>query len=294
MFRFSNQPIVSSKFVFGVGNFGVLYDVVPATGENGASVLLNDGGVSGDYVRLRIDSIAPTITSLFVYEDGSFESQGYGDWTYYDSKNGVEDPEINTVTILQASTGSNVAISDTLPSLASAMVMTYSALGSSLTISDVLPSLQSTVSITNVVPEYNLSVADSFGSLQSSMSLVNGVPSYDITIADSLPSLSSSVQMTNVVPTYGLSITDALPSLQSVMGLSFEDATPDITITETFASLQSTITLTNVVPTYTLEITDTFAALQSSVNIINGELTIHVAPQNLIYIKSKSRFITLR
>ena len=270
MFRFSNQPIVSSKFVFGVGNFGVLYDVVPATGENGASVLLNDGGVNGDYVRLRIESIAPTITSLFVYEDGSFESQGTGQWTYYYSEDGVENPTLNTVTINAAGGVSNVTISDS-----------FAALGSSIT-------------FTNVNPEYNLSVSDSFGSLQSSVSLVNGVPSYGITIADSLPSLSSSVQMTNVVPTYGLSITDALPSLQSVMGISFEDAIPDITITETFASLQSTITLTNVVPTYTLEITDSFAALQSSVNIINGELTIHVAPQNLIYLKSKSRFITLR
>ena len=270
MFRFSNQPIVSSKFVFGVGNFGVLYDVVPTTGQNGAAVLLNDGGVNGDYVRLRIDSIDPTITSLFVYEDGSFEAQGTGQWTYYYSENGIENPTLNTVTINPFVTDSN------------------------LTISDVLPALSSSVTITNVVPEYNLSISDSFSPLQSSMSLVNGIPESSLSIATTLPSLSSSVSIENVVPTYSLAITTSLPSLQSTVGLSYEDALYDITISDNLPSLQSAITLENIVPVYTLEITDSFAALQSSVNIINGELTIHVAPQNLIYIKPKPRFITLR
>ncbi|QCQ57983.1 hypothetical protein Barba22A_gp132 [Rheinheimera phage vB_RspM_Barba22A] len=533
MFRFSNQPIVSSKFVFGVGNFGVLYDVVPTTGQNGAAVLLNDGGVNGDYVRLRIDSIDPTITSLFVYEDGSFESQGTGQWTYYYSENGIENPTLNTVTINPFVTDSNISIADTLPSLLSSIslnppyalftetynnnqyvsipakvataisadvddssridfrikfklnstvggtlyqgtsdtsflkiqsattlvyrmsnggyeaitlstpitlntlhelhfrryksgtegtvveveldgvivgrqinrsavaaglentpdklgpfqtgtvvyectlqgfryinnvddlqttwgdgtlvnypadsskwilydntyppepaesnvtisdvlpsllssislnylsntnlsiaenfgalqssvTLTYQSEDSNLTISDVLPALSSSVTITNVVPEYNISISDSFSPLQSSMSLVNGIPESSLSIATTLPSLSSSVSIENVVPTYSLAITTSLPSLQSAVGLSYEDAIYDITISDNLPSLQSTITLENIVPVYTLEITDSFAALQSSVNIINGELTIHVAPQNLIYIKPKPRFITLR
>lgn len=291
MFRFSNQPIVSSKFVFGVGNFGVLFDVVPATGENGASVLLNDGGVSGDFVRLRINSIDPTITSLFVDENGAFESEGTGQWTYYSSKNGVENPELNTVTIVDPV---NITMVDTFGALQSSISVTVESLTFSISISDTLPALSGNMAMTNVVPEYNLSIMDILPSLQSTMNVVNGVPEYDVTIAETLPALSGSIIISNVVPSYSLAITDALPSLQSAIQISYDDAIPDITINETFASLQSTINLTNVVPVYSLEITDTFASLQSSVNVINGELIINVAPKNLIYLKSKSRFITLR
>lgn len=270
MFRFSNQPIVSSKFVFGVGNFGVLFDDVPVTGENGPSVLLNDGGVSGQYVRLRIVDIAPTITSLFVYENGSFESEGYGDWTYYDSKNGVENTELSTVTINQFSSGSTMDI-----------------------VSAFAP-MQSSLSATNTLPEYNVSVASTFAALQSAVSIVNGVPVRNASIATTLPALSSSVQMVNVAPEYNLTVISSLPSLQSVLQASYSNAGTEIGVSSTLPSLSSSITITNVVPEYTLSISSSLPFMQSNVSLVNGELIVYVPQQNLIYIKSKSRLIYLR
>ena len=292
MFRFSNQSIVPSKFVFGVGNFGVLFDIVPTTGENGASILLNDGGVSGDYVRALVTRW-PTNGSLFVYEDGSFEYTGTADsFDYTDYINGVQN-NTNLVTLSEPTTDSNISIADTLPSLISSLSLANEVAEYNITLSDTLPALSSSVSLENIVPEYTLNIVDSFSALQSSMSLVNGIPEHSITIAETLPALSSSLQMTNVVPEYNLAVSTSLPSLQSAITLSYEDANSDITIAETFSSLQSSITLTNTVPQYTLEITDTFGALQSGMTIVNGELFIHVNPKNLITIKSKSRFINL-
>lgn len=129
MFRFDNQQLIPTKYIFGVGNFGVLYDNVPISGENGASVLLNDGGVNGDSVRLRIVSIDPTITSLIVYENGAFESQGTGQWTYYDSVNGVEGVTLNTVTIHPFGSAHNVSVVDSLPSLLSTVTLSALAIG---------------------------------------------------------------------------------------------------------------------------------------------------------------------
>lgn len=294
MFRFSNQSIVPSKFVFGVGNFGVLFDDVPTTGENGASILLNDGGVSSDRVRALV-TVWPIHGTLFVYENGSFEYTGNGDtdsFVYTDYINGVANNN-NTVNLLTPLSDSNILISDTLPSLLSSMSLVNAAPEYNVSINDGFASLQSAITIESIVPEYTISVSDSFGALQSSMSLVNGIPEHTITIVETLPALSSSLQMTNIVPEYSLGITTSLPSLQSAISLTYEDANPDIAIIETLGSLQSSITLTNIVPQYTLEITDTFGALQSGMTVINGELVINVNPKNLITIKSKSRFINL-
>ena len=57
---------------------GIPFDDLPATGENGGSPLLNDGGVSGDEVRWEL---LTNSANAIIYEDGSFES-GVGTFTY--------------------------------------------------------------------------------------------------------------------------------------------------------------------------------------------------------------------
>lgn len=270
MFRFSSQPIIPSKFVFGVGNFGVLFNTVPTTGENGPSVLANDGGVSGQHVRVRIDSIDPTVTSLFVYENGSFISQGYGDWTYYDSKDGVENAELSTVTINQFSEDINIFIGT------------------------VLPSLQSSLNITNQTPSYSIAISDTLSSLQSTMSIVNGVPVSSVVINETLPSLAVGIQLVNVVPEHSLSIITQLPPLQSVIELSFEDGNTNINISEVLPALQSVMSITNTLPEFNVSVDSNLPSLFSSIVIINGDLVIKTNPKNLITIKSQSRFIQIR
>lgn len=219
MFRFSSQSIVPTKFVFGVGNFGVLFDSVPTTGENGASVLANDGGVSGQHVRLRIVDVAPTITSLFVYEDGSFISDGYGDWTYYDSKDGVENAELSTVTINPLVSSYDISIADALPSIQSSIGLVIGVPESDLSIITTLPALTSAIQMVNVVPEYTISIATSLPSLQSVMGVTYSEVSQGFSIVDILPALQSSITVTNVVPEYTLSIADMLPAMTSSISL---------------------------------------------------------------------------
>lgn len=270
MFRFSSQSIVPSKFVFGVGNFGVLFDSVPTTGENGPAVLANDGGVNGQYVRLHINSIDPTITSLFVYEDGSFTSDGYGDWTYYDSKDGFESAELSTVTINQLVDSFNISITDALPALVSSMVVSNDVLIFNIVISDVLPTLQ------------------------SSMVVSTGAPVSNVSINTTLSALVSSMQLVNVVPECSLSITTPLAALQSSMGITYSEISYSIAISDTLASLQSSMSVENTVPEYTLNITNTLPAILSSMSLVNGDVVVYTNPKNLVTLKSKSRFIQLR
>lgn len=65
--------------------FGILFENLPSTGENGGSPLLNDGGVNGDEVRWEL---LTNSASAIIYEDGSFES-GVGTFTYRSFVNNV-------------------------------------------------------------------------------------------------------------------------------------------------------------------------------------------------------------
>lgn len=60
---------------------GILFENLPATGENGGSPLLNDGGVNGDEVRWELLTTSGVTLNEF-NEDGSFVSDGTGSFTY--------------------------------------------------------------------------------------------------------------------------------------------------------------------------------------------------------------------
>lgn len=79
--------------------FGILFENLPATGENGGSPLLNDGGVNGDEVRWEL---LTNSANAIIYEDGSFESD-VGSFTYRSYVNNVAVGDF-TVTVNAAGT----------------------------------------------------------------------------------------------------------------------------------------------------------------------------------------------
>jgi len=295
MFRFSNQSIVPSKFVFGIGNFGVLFDDVPTTGENGASILLNDGGNSGDRVRALITSW-PSHGTLFVYEDGGFDYVGNGtpdSFTYTDYINGVENNS-NTVNLEAIATTVNISITDTLSSITSSMDIGYTPQGSNVTISDILSTITTDMQTTSTVPEFNIGIVDTLNSVTTSMSVTNGIPQSNLSIVSTLSSVVSSVSIENVVPQYQIDIISSLSSVQTLMEVSNTDPDRSISITSNLSPIITTMGITNVVPEVNLSIVDTLNSVSTTMYVVNGELFVHVAEQNKIYLKSKSRKIFLR
>lgn len=291
MFRFSNQSIVPTKFVFGVGNFGILFDDVPTTGENGPSILLNDGGVSGDRVRALVTRW-PINGTLLAYEDGSFDYQGTADsFDYDDYINGAVNNS-NTVFLNEAAI--NISITDTLNSVTSSMDIGYTPQGSGITISDNLPSITTNMQVTSIVPEFNIGVTDTLSGITTTMGITNGIPNSNIGIVSTLSSIVSSVSIENVVPEYQIDIISSLNSVQTLMGVSYIDPNRSIGIADNLSPITTTIGITNVVPEINFSIVDALNSVSTIMSVVNGELITHVAEQNKIYLKSKSRKIFLR
>jgi hypothetical protein len=68
----------------------------------------------------------------------------------------------------------NLLVATSLPSLQSAITLSYEDANSDITISETFSSLQSSITLTNTVPQYMLEITDTFGALQSGMTIVNG------------------------------------------------------------------------------------------------------------------------
>lgn len=88
--------------------YGILFENLPTTGEQGGSPLLNDGGVAGDEIRWKLLSTTGDLVVDFFTEDGRFGSTGIGTATYQRYKNNVPDAEVWTITVLAP--GDNQAI----------------------------------------------------------------------------------------------------------------------------------------------------------------------------------------
>lgn len=69
--------------------FGILFENLPATGEQGGSPLLNDGGVAGDEIRWELISTSGDLVVDIFTEGGVYSSTGVGTATYRSYINGV-------------------------------------------------------------------------------------------------------------------------------------------------------------------------------------------------------------
>lgn len=102
-----NSPYIGSGKALSTAynGFGILFENLPSAGENGASPLLNDGGVNGDEVRWELLSQTGLTVDQF-NEDGSFATTGTGSFDYRSFINNVSAGDF-TVTVNSA----NVSIS---------------------------------------------------------------------------------------------------------------------------------------------------------------------------------------
>lgn len=102
--------------------YGILFENLPSEGENGASPLLNDGGVNGDEVRWELLSQTGLTVDQF-NEDGSFATTGTGSFDYRSYINNVAVGDF-TVTVNAASETFTQTISAGIPIPSAASVVT--------------------------------------------------------------------------------------------------------------------------------------------------------------------------
>lgn len=90
--------------------FGILFENLPTTGEQGGSPLLNDGGVTGDEIRWELISTSGDLVVDIFTEGGVYSSTGIGSAVYQRYKNNIPDAETWTITAQSAGSGATVAI----------------------------------------------------------------------------------------------------------------------------------------------------------------------------------------
>ena len=98
--------------------FGILFENLPTTGEQGGSPLLNDGGVAGDEIRWELISTSGDLVVDIFTEGGAYSSTGIGSAVYQRYKNNIPDAETWTITAQSAGSGTAVAINWPLFSVA--------------------------------------------------------------------------------------------------------------------------------------------------------------------------------
>ncbi len=83
--RLDTTDLYSGAVTVGLTGFGVLGQDIPASGDSGASVFLNDVTLPADnLVEVRGEIVTwPASGTFFFNEDGSFEFSGASDGTYY-------------------------------------------------------------------------------------------------------------------------------------------------------------------------------------------------------------------
>ena len=83
--RLDTTDLYPGAVTVGMTSFGVLGQDIPASGDSGASVFLNDVTLPADnLVEVRGEIVTwPASGTFFFNEDGSFEFSGASDGTYY-------------------------------------------------------------------------------------------------------------------------------------------------------------------------------------------------------------------
>lgn len=135
---------------------GILFENLPATGENGGSPLLNDGGVAGDEVRWELLSASGVTLNEF-NEDGSFVSNGIGSFTYRSFVNNVSVGDF-TVTINSAAQALTAAVNFTMPQMSVSVQAEHDSQVVVSSVAFTMPQMQVLAAGNTIVPVFDADV----------------------------------------------------------------------------------------------------------------------------------------
>lgn len=180
---------------------GILFENLPATGENGASPLLNDGGVAGDEVRWELLS-ASGVTLTEFNEDGSFASNGIGSFTYRSFVNNASVGDF-TVTINSAAQVLTATVNLTMPQMSVSVQAEHDSQVVASSVAFTMPQMQVLAAGNTIVPVFSASV--NFTMPQMIVQVNRELNTYNTTkIRIGMPQMQVSIDATQRVgPTTG-------------------------------------------------------------------------------------------
>ena len=187
---FAEGPTVSAY-----PGYGILFENLPATGENGASPLLNDGGVNGDEIRWELVGVGGDLTVVKFYEDCSAHTQGIG---YYDYEGFINNESSgvfrSTVNSASPTVQSTINASIPKPTASASISITPAPIQSAIAASIPKPTISALINIASV-GDVSCVISASIPKPTVSASInVQSAP-VSVTISASIPKPVASIQM---------------------------------------------------------------------------------------------------
>lgn len=168
----------------------------------------------------------------------------------------------------------SASIDSVMPGMQSSVTANYTIPGNSASIVSVMPSMTSSITVTQTVPSYNSSIFSVMPSMVSAVNISNLPPGNNSSIASVMPSMTSILSVSKDNPQYSASIDSIMPSMVSFVNLSVNNPGYNASIESIMPSMTSSLVLTTSEPvTLDLSISSTMPSMTSSLRLVNGDIS---------------------